>query len=61
MMTLFVQQLEAMQKLKGKSGRQTVRVEHVHVNKSSQAIVGLVSAGGDKIQPKAIKNEPEVD
>jgi hypothetical protein len=46
LMRLFGEQLEAMQKLKGKSGRQSVRVEHVHVHDGGQAIVGAVSANG---------------
>lgn len=37
----FLQQIEALQKLKGK-GQQTVRVEHVTVNAGGQAIVGNV-------------------
>lgn len=44
----FLQQIEALQKLKGK-GQQTVRVEHVTVNAGGQAIVGNVEhkAGGE--------------
>ena len=45
-MRLFGEQLEAMQKLKGKSGQQKVTVEHVHVHDGGQAIVGTVTAGG---------------
>ncbi len=42
LMRLFTEQLEAMAKLKGKSGQQRVVVEHVHV-----AIVGtVIPAGG---------------
>jgi len=44
-MRLFNEQLEAMQKLKGKAGQQKVTVEHVHVHEGGQAIVGAVSAG----------------
>ena len=44
LMRLFGEQLEAMQKLKGKSGRQSVTVEHVHVHDGGQAIVGAVSS-----------------
>jgi hypothetical protein len=39
LMRLFNEQLEAMEKLKGKRGQQTVRVEHVHIH-GGQAIVG---------------------
>ncbi len=45
LMRLFNEQLEAMQKLKGKTGQQKVTVEHVHVHEGGQAIVGAVSAG----------------
>jgi hypothetical protein len=44
LMRLFCEQLEAMQKLKGKHGQQKVTVEHVHVHQGGQAIVGAVSA-----------------
>jgi len=37
----FLQQIEALQKLKGK-GQQTVRVEHVTVNAGGQAVVGHI-------------------
>ena len=43
-MRLFVEQLSAMAKLKGKIGQQKVTVEHVHVNAGGQAIVGHVAA-----------------
>ena len=43
LMRLFNEQLEAMAKLKGKAGQQTVRVEHVHVH-GGQAIVGAVGS-----------------
>jgi hypothetical protein len=45
LMRLFNEQLEAMAKLKGKTGQQKVTVEHVHVNAGGQAIVGAVTAG----------------
>lgn len=44
-MSLFIEQLEAMAKLKGKTGQQKVTVEHVHVHQGGQAIVGAVTAG----------------
>ncbi|MGH9616312.1 MAG: hypothetical protein ACRD28_06175 [Acidobacteriaceae bacterium] len=43
-MRVFNEQLEAMQKLKGKTGQQKVTVEHVHVNEGGQAIVGALIA-----------------
>lgn len=43
LMRLFVEQLDAMAKLKGNAGQQKVTVEHVHVHKGGQAIVGVVS------------------
>ena len=45
LMRLFNQQLEAMAKLKGKTGQQKVTVEHVHVNAGGQAIVGSIESG----------------
>jgi microcompartment protein CcmL/EutN len=44
LMRVFNEQLEAMQKLKGKAGQQKVTVEHVHVYEGGQAIVGTVEA-----------------
>jgi hypothetical protein len=44
LMQVFNEQLEAMQKLKGKAGRQKVTVEHVTVHQGGQAIVGAVMA-----------------
>ncbi|MGA2143888.1 MAG: hypothetical protein ABSH49_02870 [Bryobacteraceae bacterium] len=46
LMRVFTEQLEAMQKLKGKVGQQKVTVEHVHVHQGGQAIVGAVAAEG---------------
>jgi hypothetical protein len=46
LMSLFNEQLEAMAKLKGKTGQQKVVVEHVHVHHGGQAIVGTVTAAG---------------
>jgi hypothetical protein len=40
---LFVEQLDVMAKLKGNAGQQEFTVEHVHVHKGGQAIVGAVS------------------
>ena len=44
-LTANLEQLEAMQKLKGKAGQQKVTVEHVHVHEGGKAIVGAVSTG----------------
>ena len=43
LMRVFNEQLEAMQRLKGKAGQQKVTVEHVHVHEGGQAIVGAVT------------------
>jgi hypothetical protein len=50
LMRLFNEQLEAMAKLKGKTGQQKVTVEHVHVNAGGQAIVGTITAGNKGTQ-----------
>ena len=42
----FTAQIEALQKLRGKGGQQ-VRVEHVHIHKGGQAIVGNVNHGAE--------------
>ena len=44
LMRLFTEQLEALSRLRGKSGQQRVVVEHVTVNQGGRAIVGAVSA-----------------
>lgn len=46
LMRVFSEQLEALQKLRGKAGHQKVTVEHVHVHEGGQAIVGTVAARG---------------
>jgi hypothetical protein len=43
---LFLDQTEALQKLRGQAGQQRVVVEHVHVEAGGQAIVGAVTGGG---------------
>jgi hypothetical protein len=48
LMRVFNEQLEAMQKLKGKAGQQKVTVEHVHVHEGGQAIVGTVAPTGPR-------------
>ncbi len=50
LMRIFNEQLEAMQKLKGKASQQKVTVEHVHVHEGGQAIVGAVQTG---VAPRA--------
>lgn len=45
-LALYIQQIDAMQRLKGKAGRQKVVVEHVTVNNGGQAIVGTVENTG---------------
>ncbi len=42
LMRLFIEQVEARQRLKGKTSQQKVTVEHVHVNQGGQAIVGTL-------------------
>lgn len=42
LMRVFTEQLEAMQKLKGRTCQQKVTVEHVHVHQGGQAIVGPI-------------------
>jgi hypothetical protein len=44
LMQLFLLQVEAFEKLRGKSVQQKVVVEHVHVHEGGQAIVGTVTA-----------------
>ena len=46
LMRIFNEQLEAMQRLKGKACQQKVTVEHVHVHDGGQAIVGAVTTAG---------------
>ena len=46
LMSLFGEQLEAMQRLRGKTGQQRVTVEHVHVHEGGQAIVGTITGRG---------------
>lgn len=49
LMRLFTDQLEAMQKLKGKKGHHKMTVEHVHVHDGGQAIVGTVNVAKEKV------------
>jgi hypothetical protein len=41
----FIELLAALDRRRGKGGQQVVRVEHVHVHRGGQAIVGNVKAG----------------
>ena len=41
----FVELLSSARSRRGKGGQQVVRVEHVHVHRGGQAIVGNVKAG----------------
>jgi hypothetical protein len=52
LLRLHLEQIAVWQKLKGKSGQQRVRVEHVHVYQGGQAIVGAVSAPGGGVGVK---------
>jgi hypothetical protein len=57
LMRLSMEQMEAMAKLKGKTSRQKVTVEQVHVHEGGQAIVGAVSTAakagsGEEAPPK---------
>jgi len=45
LLRIFTEQIEAMQRLKGKSCQQAVTVENVNVNQGGQAIVGAVAVG----------------
>jgi hypothetical protein len=54
---VFVQQLEAMQKLKGKTGQQKVTVKHVHVHQGGQAIVGAVTRADAKLGEGGVGDE----
>lgn len=62
LMRLHLDQIEAMQKLKGKTGQQKVTVEHVHVYQGGQAIVGAVNAAkadqGEGASEEACTNTP---
>ena len=49
LMRLFIQQIEAMQKLKGRASQQNLVVEHVDVHQGGQAIVGSVTPSTKKV------------
>ncbi|MBM4286331.1 MAG: hypothetical protein FJ128_13960 [Deltaproteobacteria bacterium] len=46
-MKIFLDQVECLKKLKGKTSHQKVTVEHVHVHQGGQAIVGAVAHRGE--------------
>lgn len=46
---VFLEQLAAIQRLKGKTGQQNVTVKHVHVHEGGQAIVGAVTTANPKL------------
>jgi uncharacterized membrane-anchored protein YjiN (DUF445 family) len=62
LMRLFTEQLEAMAKLKGKSGQQKMTVKHVHVHQGGQVVVGQISTAprlaGEGGNEKARKGTP---
>lgn len=45
LLRIFTAQAEAMQKLQGKTGKQKMVVEHVHINDGGKAIIGKVEHG----------------
>jgi hypothetical protein len=65
LLRVFAVQLEAMAKLKGKAGQQKVTVEHVHVYKGGQAIVGAMGIGRSSDSVEAcravVRNDGEIE
>jgi hypothetical protein len=53
----FTLQTEALARLRGQTGQQTVRVEHVMVQAGGQAVLGAVRTGGGGCNQKA-PNDP---
>ncbi|MBL8020715.1 MAG: hypothetical protein JNM27_13675 [Leptospirales bacterium] len=49
---IAAEQAVALAKLQGKIGRQSMRVEHVHVNEGGQAFVGQHAGGGSEKKPR---------
>jgi hypothetical protein len=49
LMRLHLEQIEALQKLRGKAGHQRVVVEHVNVHAGGQAVVGAIAARGEGV------------
>ena len=58
LMRLFHEQAEVMTKLKGRVGQQKVTVEHVHIHKGAQAIVGAVGSAKQK-QGEGVSGESQ--
>jgi len=58
LMRMFATQLESLDHHKGKGGQKMV-VEHVHIYKGGQAIVGTVGAGRTKINVAESSNEEQ--
>lgn len=46
LMNAYTRQVETLARLRGQTGQQTVRVEHVTVEAGGQAVVGSVTTGG---------------
>jgi len=46
-MKIFLDQVECLKKLKGKTSHQKVTVEHVHVHQGAQAVVGVIAPRGE--------------
>jgi len=46
LLRVFAAQTEALARLRGQTGQQVVRVEHVTVEAGGQAVVGAISTGG---------------
>jgi len=44
---LFLEQIEALQKLRGERSHQKMTVEHVHVHQGGQAVIGQVKTNTD--------------
>ena len=44
LMNIFLKQMEALEKYRGKTSQQKVIVEHVHINEGGQAIVGHIES-----------------
>ena len=60
LMRVFMEQVEVMQRLKGRTGQQRVVVEHVNVHRGGQAIVGAVMGAlgpGEKAHVKGTPHE----
>ncbi len=66
LMRLSIEQVEVMAKFRGKTSRQKVTVEQVHVHEGGQAIVGAVStspkpdSGREEPQKRRVRSGPSV-